>query len=180
MEMMSCGKQLGQFFKETSEKGGEYSSWQLSYICYNKIKGRLLFKENKPMATKILIVEDEQTLLKALTAKFEDEGYEVLTAVDGQTAVDSAKSNLPEIILLDIILPVKDGLAVLEELKSDPATRDIPVLLLTNLSDQNSISRGVELGAAGYIIKADFSLDEVAEKVKSVINQQPGGNQSAN
>lgn len=126
-----------------------------------------------PTKRKILIIEDEQTLLKALDIKFNEAGFDVATAIDGQSGLELANQVKPDIILLDIILPTKDGLTVLEELKQNEETESIPVLLLTNLSDQASISRGVELGAAGYIIKADFSLDEVVQKVESTLAAHP-------
>ncbi len=119
---------------------------------------------------KILIVEDEQTLLNALAEKFIQEGFEVFKAIDGEDGLRQAQEQIPAMILLDIILPKLDGLGMLEKLKGTEATSKIPVILLTNLSDQESISRGVELGANGYLVKADISLDEVVGKVKSLLN----------
>lgn len=119
---------------------------------------------------KILIVEDEQTLLNALAEKCSAEGFDVIKAIDGEDGLKQAQTEQPHMILLDIILPKMDGLVMLEKLKSSEVTSKIPVLLLTNLSDQESISRVVELGANGYLIKADISLDDVVSKVKSLLN----------
>lgn len=119
--------------------------------------------------SKVLIVEDEQTLLKTIEFAVKDKGYETLTAMDGEEASRIIKEEKPDAILLDILLPKKNGLDVLKEMKDDEETADIPVLLLTNLSDEESISQGVALGARGYFVKADMSLDEVAEKVGELL-----------
>lgn len=117
----------------------------------------------------VLVVEDEQTLLKTIEFTLKDNKYNVLTAMDGELASQIIAEKKPDIVLLDILLPKKNGLDVLRDMKNDPATKDIPVLLLTNLSDEASISEGVVLGARGYFVKADMSLDEVAEKVADTL-----------
>jgi DNA-binding response OmpR family regulator len=118
---------------------------------------------------KVLIVEDEQTLLKTIEFTLKDKGYETFTAADGEIALQQIKENKPDIILLDILLPKKNGLDVLKEMKLDSELAETPVLLLTNLSDEESISQGVALGARGYFVKSDMTLDEVAEKVAEVL-----------
>lgn len=119
--------------------------------------------------SKVLIVEDEQTLLKTIEFAVKDKGYETITAMDGEEASRLIAEEKPDAILLDILLPKKNGLDVLKDMKDDEATANIPVLLLTNLSDEESISQGVALGARGYFVKADMSLDEVAEKVQEIL-----------
>ena len=118
---------------------------------------------------KILIVEDEQVLLKTIEFTMKDKGYITITAMDGEEASKQIIDSKPDLVLLDIMLTKKNGLDVLKEMKDNEATKDIPVLLLTNLSDEESISQGVVLGAKGYFVKADMSLDEVAEKVAEVL-----------
>lgn len=118
---------------------------------------------------KVLIVEDEQTLLKTIEFTLKDKGYEVFVAMDGEEASKLIKEKKPDIVLLDILLPKKNGLEVLQEMKDDPEVANTPVLLLTNLSDEESISQGVSLGARGYFVKSDMTLEEVAEKVAEVL-----------
>ena len=119
---------------------------------------------------KVLIAEDEQTLLKTIEFTLKDKGYETITATDGEEALNLIKKHKPDVVLLDILMPRKSGLDVLKEMKADSELSDIVVLLLTNLSDEESISQGVALGARGYFIKSDMTLDEVAEKVDEVVN----------
>ena len=118
---------------------------------------------------KVLIVEDEQTLLKTIEFTLKDKGYEVFVAMDGEEASKLIKEKKPDIILLDILLPKKNGLEVLQDMKEDPEVANTPVLLLTNLSDEESISQGVSMGARGYFVKSDMTLEEVAEKVAEVL-----------
>jgi len=120
----------------------------------------------------ILIIEDEQTILKAIQIALEEAGYQVFTAIDGESGEGAAKTEKPDLILLDIILPRKNGLDVLKSLKADEATKRIPVILLTNLSDTDTVSQGVALGARGYLVKANYSLDEVVAKVKEVLKKK--------
>jgi len=120
----------------------------------------------------ILIIEDEQTVLKAISIALEDAGFQVASAIDGESGERQAKENPPDLILLDIILPRKNGLDVLKALKVQEATKHVPVILLTNLSDTETVSEGVRLGARGYLVKANYSLDEVVAKVKEVLNKK--------
>jgi len=122
--------------------------------------------------SKILIIEDEQTILKAISIALEDAGFEVRTAIDGESGENTAIAETPDLILLDIILPRKNGLDVLRSLKDNAATSNIPIILLTNLSDTDTVSQGVALGARGYLVKANYSLDEVVAKVKEVLKKK--------
>ena len=119
--------------------------------------------------TKILIVEDEEMLSTMYKVKFENDGYEVFSATNGADGIEMAKKEGPKIILLDIIMPKIDGLAVLKKLKEDPKTKPIPVILLTNLGQDEDITRGKELGAVGYLIKANNTPSEVVTKVQQYI-----------
>jgi two-component system, chemotaxis family, sensor kinase CheA len=120
----------------------------------------------------ILIVEDEATLHKALLEFLTPEGYATLSAVDGEQAVEIAKEKKPDLILLDIILPKKDGYEVLEELKKDANTKDIPVIILTNLESPEDVQRALDIGATNYLVKADFKLEEVINKIKQVLEKE--------
>lgn len=121
------------------------------------------------MAHKILLVEDDPFLLDMYSTKFKDVGFNVVVAQDGEMALVKAKEEKPDLVLLDVVLPKKDGFEVLKILKSDPATAGMPVILLTNLGLDSDVKRGLELGAQSYIIKAHFTPTEVVAKVKEVL-----------
>lgn len=118
---------------------------------------------------KILIVEDESTLHRALSEYLEMEGFEVLNAVDGEAGVDIAKSSKPDLVILDIILPKKDGYQVLTEIKSGKSTKSIPVILLTNLESPEDIQKAFEKGATTYLVKSSYKLEDVVKKIKEVL-----------
>lgn len=121
------------------------------------------------MAKKILIVEDEEALLKTMGEYLADEGFDVVSAMDGQAGLEMAQSENPDAILLDIILPKMDGFKVLEEIKKSENTKEIPVVLLTNLESMEDIQKAFEKGAAAYLIKADFKLEDVVGKIKELL-----------
>lgn len=117
----------------------------------------------------ILFVEDEPTLQKALGLALAQEGYEVKTTADGEAGLQFAREIKPNLILLDLILPKMDGFEVLEELKKDDGTKDIPVIVLTNLESSQDIEKALALGANTYLVKANYDLKDVIEKVKENI-----------
>lgn len=121
------------------------------------------------MAHKILLVEDDPFLLDMYSTKFKEVGFDVTVAQDGEMGLAKAKEVMPELILLDIVLPKKDGFEVLKTLKSDGQTASIPVVMLTNLGLDGDVKRGLELGAQSYIIKAHFTPTEVVAKVKEIL-----------
>lgn len=118
---------------------------------------------------KILVVEDDRFLLSMYADKFKAEHFDVATAADGAQALQAAKTEQPAVILLDVLLPKMNGFEVLTALKKDPETKDIPVILLTNLSQRDDVNRGVELGAADFLIKAHFMPNEVVSKVRALL-----------
>ncbi len=118
---------------------------------------------------KILLIEDDAFLSSMYTTKFELENFEVVSAEDGEKGVKCALEANPRIILLDIILPNMNGFEVLKKIKADPATKEIPVILLTNLSQKNDIDKGMSLGAIDFLIKAHFTPSEVVDKVKTIL-----------
>jgi len=121
--------------------------------------------------TKVLIIEDDMFLLNMYAQKFTLEGYRVFAAEEGKKGLKLALKENPNIILLDIILPGMNGFEVLNELKAKDATKDVPVILLTNLSQRDDINKGLSLGAVDYLIKAHFMPSEVVDKVKNVLNK---------
>lgn len=115
---------------------------------------------------KVLIVEDEKMLSEMYTTKFNMEGFEVIQSFDGKDGLNKAKSEKPDIILLDIIMPKLDGFLVLKELKADENLKKIPVFLLTNLGQDDDVKKGKKMGSDGYFVKANHSPAEIVEKVK--------------
>lgn len=118
----------------------------------------------------ILIVEDDAFLSSMYADKFQTEGFDVATATNGTDALKTASERVPDIILLDVMLPQMDGFSVLEQLKNEEKTKNIPVLLLTNLSQKEDVERGQQLGAADFLIKAHFMPNEVVKKVRTVLS----------
>lgn len=118
---------------------------------------------------KILLVEDDEMLVNMYSDKFRREGYDVETAMNGADGLKAASSYRPDIILLDIVMPKMDGFAVLKKLKKKMDTKDIPVLLLTNLGQEEDVKKGKELGAADYYIKANHTPAQIVLKVKEVL-----------
>ena len=118
---------------------------------------------------KVLLIEDDKMIIDMYTLKFTQEGYEVFQAENGKDGLASALKNKPDVILLDIILPQMDGFSVLKELKEDNDLKNKPVILLTNLGQDGDVKKGLELGATDYLIKANFTPQQVVDKVKSVL-----------
>jgi two-component system alkaline phosphatase synthesis response regulator PhoP len=115
---------------------------------------------------KILIVEDEETLSNVMKAELKDIGHEIKVAKNGEDALILARSFNPRMILLDLVLPKKGGLEVLTDLKSDEELKNISVIILSNLAEDESIKKALSLGAEDYFVKAQHSIYEVLEMVK--------------
>ncbi len=117
----------------------------------------------------VLLVEDEKMLADMYATKFTMEGFDTHTAYDGQAGLDMAQRIKPDIILLDIIMPKLDGFAVLKNLRQEPDTKKTPVILLTNLGQDEDIKKGQKLGATDYFVKANHTPAEVVNKVRAVL-----------
>ena len=120
---------------------------------------------------KILFVEDEPTLQKTFREVLTQEGYEMVSALDGKIGVRLAKMQKPDLILLDLILPKIHGFEVLKALKEDGETKEIPIIVLTNLEGIEDIDQALELGARTYLVKAQYTLEEVVEKIKKTLGE---------
>lgn len=118
---------------------------------------------------KILFVEDEDSLQKTLTVALKEGGYAVENAYDGEKGLEMARASKPDLIILDIILPKRDGFSVLEELKQDGSTKNIPVIVLTNLESVESVGKMVELGATTYLVKANYDLMDIVNKANEIL-----------
>lgn len=116
--------------------------------------------------SKVLIVEDDE-FLRVLTAKrLEKEDYSVSVAVDGESALTVASETQPDLILLDLLLPGLNGFEVLGQFKKDDKLKSIPVIVFSNLGQKEDIEKAQKLGAVDYLIKANFTLDDVMVKIK--------------
>ncbi len=115
---------------------------------------------------KILVVEDDKFLRLLLEKKLKNENFEVVSAIDGEEALEKIVTEKPDLILLDIILPKKSGFLVLEEINKDENLKKIPVFIISNLGQPEDIERGKNLGAKEYFVKAGLSLDELLKKIK--------------
>ena len=118
---------------------------------------------------KILFIEDEAALQKAVGSALGDAGYEIISATNGDDGARLAASILPDLILLDLMLPQKDGFAVLADLKKDPMTAKIPVIIMSNLEGTADVDRALSLGATTFLVKMNYKLDEIVEKIKGVL-----------
>jgi len=120
---------------------------------------------------KILFIEDESALQKTFRDLLEKEGYEMISALDGKTGLELALKEKPDLILLDLILPKLHGFDVLKKLKESEETKEIPIIVLTNLERLEDIDRALELGATTYLVKAQYSLEEVLGKIKKALGE---------
>ncbi|MDH4329964.1 MAG: response regulator [Candidatus Moranbacteria bacterium] len=119
---------------------------------------------------KILLIEDDAILRDTLMEFLKKEDFEAMAASDGEMGVKVAKKELPDLILLDIVLPRKNGYEVLAEIKKDEKIKDIPVVILTNLAGLDNIEKALELGATNYLVKGDYKLQEIVEKIRSIMS----------
>lgn len=120
---------------------------------------------------RIVIVEDDATLRNILEEFLVAEGFTVAVASDGEEGEIIIKKEIPDLVLLDIILPKKNGYDVLAGIKGDDETKDIPIILLTNLGSANDIEKALALGATTYLVKGDYQIKEIVEKVKEILSK---------
>lgn len=121
---------------------------------------------------KILLIEDDTFISGMYIAKLALENFDVLLATDGEIGLELARKHKPDLILLDLLLPKLDGYGVLKALKKSSVLASIPVILLTNLSQQESINKAMKYKVEDYLIKAHFMPSEVIEKVKNVLRKR--------
>jgi DNA-binding response OmpR family regulator len=121
---------------------------------------------------KILVVEDETFLVKIYSVKLKKEGYEVSIANDGEQAVKLAAEVQPDLILLDLILPKMNGFEALEKMRSSPVNKETPVIVLSNLGQEEDIKRAESLGADGYLVKANFSIQDIVAKIRETLDKR--------
>ncbi len=119
---------------------------------------------------KILIIEDDQLVARMYAQAFKSGGLEVVAAADGKKGLSEARSVKPDLILLDIMMPEMNGIAVLRALKADASTKSIPVVILTNLAGTQDAEKAKSEGAEAYLVKSQYKPREVVEKVRSFLN----------
>jgi two-component system, OmpR family, alkaline phosphatase synthesis response regulator PhoP len=117
----------------------------------------------------ILLVEDDRFLRKAAEATLRRHGFTVRTAADGEEALQRVRDEAPDLVLLDLIMPKLQGFEVLRILKQDPATKQIPVVVLSNLGQESDVQQALQSGAAAYFIKANLSLQDLVTQVHRVL-----------
>ncbi|GBE16502.1 putative transcriptional regulatory protein pdtaR [bacterium BMS3Abin15] len=122
------------------------------------------------MGKKIVIIEDDNILQDTLKKFLSTKGYEVSGAINGEDGVELVKKENPNLLLLDIVLPKKDGFGVIKDLKADESTKNIPIVLLTNLGNLDDVQKALDLGATTYLIKADYKLEEIVQKIEETLN----------
>jgi CheY-like chemotaxis protein len=120
----------------------------------------------------ILLVEDDVFVSDIYQTKISSEGYEVILAENGLEAIKKLEKSIPDLILLDIIMPYMDGMETLRKIKSEEKWKKIPIILLTNLSDKEKIEEALGVGADDFLIKSHFTPSEVISKVNMLLKKQ--------
>lgn len=123
----------------------------------------------------ILIIEDEEYLSDMYKMKFEQEGYQVIVAQDGEEGLELARSRQPDLILLDLVLPKMDGYQALKELRSNVKTKNIKIYILSNLGQNTEINKGFSNGANGYFVKANLTPTQLVKNVGKIFNGKVAG-----
>lgn len=120
------------------------------------------------MTKRVLLIEDDPFLSEIYIAKFEEAGFEI-SVLNGVLDAERVRERKPDIVLLDIVMPRVDGFELLRLIKDDEEIKDIPVVILSNLGEQENVEKGIALGAVAYLVKAHYTPTEVVAKVKSVL-----------
>jgi len=123
------------------------------------------------VAKKILLVEDEDIMLNLLQRKLTQEGYDVFVARDGEEGLKIMREIMPDIVLLDIIMPKKGGIEVMEEMQKEPKLKTLPVIIISNSGQPVELDKAKELGAKDWLIKTEFDPQEVIDKVVKQIGK---------
>lgn len=121
------------------------------------------------MSHKILIVEDDDFLRSLAVTKLEKESFTVFTAPNGQDGLAIAQKEIPDLIILDLMLPIMSGFDVLAQLKATETTKGTKVIVFSNLGEESDIKKCLDMGANDYLVKANFTLDELVEKIKTLL-----------
>jgi DNA-binding response OmpR family regulator len=120
---------------------------------------------------KILLVEDDPLIVKIYTTRLTADGYQVFSAENGEAGLEVASKEIPDLIVLDIMMPRIDGYGVLEKIRANPRLKHIPILVYSNLAVEGEITRAKNMGANEFIVKADLSPTEMVNKIKSYVDR---------
>ena len=142
-----------------------------SAVFYVLPSSLVFWLSSNSIMKKILFIEDESALQRAVGEVLGKEGYTILSAMDGERGLEIAQKDKPDLILLDLILPKKDGFAVLAGLQKGDDTKTIPVIVLTNLEGSTDVERALDAGATTYLVKTNYRLEEVAQKIKGILGE---------
>jgi len=121
---------------------------------------------------RILLIEDEMRLHKVFDELFRAENFELISAYDGESGLNLAQEVIPDLIILDLILPKKGGFEVLKEIKNNPILEKVPVMVLTNVESSYDVGQAFSLGACAYLTKANYSLEEIFQKIKEILKDK--------
>lgn len=124
------------------------------------------------MTKTILLAEDDRFLRRAAETKLKQAGFDVRVAVDGEEALTFAREQAPDLMLLDLLMPKRDGLSVLKALKADTATSAIPIVIISNSSKDLEMQNASDLGAVDYWIKSNLSLQELCDRVQRLLGKR--------
>lgn len=124
---------------------------------------------------KVLIVEDDKFLRELINRKLQSEDFQTVLAIDGEIGLDLVDKERPDIVLLDLILPGMNGFEVLAKIKENEKIKEIPVIILSNLGQQDDIEKGMGLGAIDYLVKAHFTPNEIIEKINQTLEKAGKG-----
>jgi DNA-binding response OmpR family regulator len=123
---------------------------------------------------RLLLIEDDRFLRKAAEVMLRKQGFEVVTAPDGEAGVEAAREHLPAVVLCDLIMPKMQGFQVIEHLKQDARTAAIPVIVMSNLGQESDVQRAMNAGAVAYVVKSNVALQELADRVRAVLAARTG------
>jgi len=123
---------------------------------------------------KVLVIEDDKFLRELINRKLQSENFETVLAIDGETGLDLIIKENPDIVLLDLILPGINGFEVLTKVKKNEKTKNIPVIILSNLGQKDDIEKGMGIGATDYLVKAHFTPSEIVEKINQILEKTGG------
>jgi CheY-like chemotaxis protein len=127
---------------------------------------------------KVLLIEDDPLVVRMYQKILAFEGFEIESAPDGRSGIEKAKTMKPDLIFCDVMMPKLNGIEVLEHLKADANTKDIPVIMLTNLSGTHDAETALEKGAFAYMVKSEFKPKDVAQKAKEFFSHAKGASAS--
>jgi CheY-like chemotaxis protein len=121
-------------------------------------------------ATRILLVEDDRFLRRAAEVMLKRHGFDIVSAEDGEAGLAAARAHQPALILLDLIMPKMQGFDVIVQLKRDPQTASIPVVVMSNLGQESDVQRAMDAGAVAFVVKSNTALQDLATRVRAILD----------